>query len=386
MEVEQTEKNGTPNSLRELLSQLNAQGVTDYRRYEAVRKFLNFKARDNAIPISGSFELTPLCNLDCKMCYVHLQKDQMHGAPLLSTEIWKDIMQQAIDAGMMYARVTGGECLTYPGFRELYLFLREKGIETAILSNGILMNEEIAVFLKENPPAAVQISLYGASEDAYERVTGKRCFGLVTDNIRRLLELEIPVVVSVTPNAYMTDGEEIIRFLQTEKIPYAINSGLIQPREETGRPLADADLDTYISMIKLRASFRGTDLEAETDPESLPDPNAGQGSAVCGVTCGAGRSGFSVDWQGKMHPCNTFPCEGQSVPELGFREAWHRTNYTATHFPLPTECQGCAYKDVCKHCVAEHASGAEIGHASPAICAMGKRMVSEGLMSLNNKK
>lgn len=385
MEVERTEKHIAPTSLRELLSLLNAQGVTDYRRYEAVRKFLNFKARDKAIPISGSFELTPLCNLDCKMCYVHLQKEQMHGAPLLSTETWKGIMQQAIDAGMMYARVTGGECLTYPGFRELYLFLREKGIETAILSNGILMDEEMAAFLKENPPAAVQISLYGTSEDAYERVTGRRCFGIVTENIQRLRDLEIPVVIAVTPNAYMEDGEEIIRFLHREQIPYSINAGILQPREETGRALADADLDSYISMIKLRASFRGTDLEAEIDSESLPDPNVEQGSAVCGVTCGAGRSGFSVDWRGDMHPCNTFPCEGQSVPELGFREAWRRTNDTATHFPLPAECQGCAYIGVCKHCVAEHASGAEIGHASPAICAMGKRMVSEGLMSLNNK-
>ena len=213
-EAEITEKKMIPNSLRELLMLLNAQGVTDYRRYEAVRKFLNFKARDKGVPISGVFELTPLCNLDCRMCYVHLNKDQMHGAPLLSAETWKDIMQQAIDAGMMYARLTGGECLTYPGFRELYLFLRDKGIETVILSNGILMDEEMADFLKENPPAAVQISLYGASEEAYERVTGRRCFGKVTENIQRLRDLEIPVVIAVTPNAYMEDGEESAKSME----------------------------------------------------------------------------------------------------------------------------------------------------------------------------
>lgn len=171
--------NTKPESLRELLAQLNAQGISDYRRYETVRRFLNFKARDKGVPISGSFELTPLCNLDCKMCYVHLNKEQMQGKDLLTTEQWKDIMQQAIDAGMMYARLTGGECLTYPGFRELYQFLRNAGIETVILSNGILMDEEMTAFLKENPPAAIQISLYGADEDAYERVTGKRCFSQV---------------------------------------------------------------------------------------------------------------------------------------------------------------------------------------------------------------
>ena len=135
-----------PEKLSQLIAQLNAEGVHDYRRYEAVRKFLNFKARDKGIPISGSFELTPLCNLDCKMCYVHLNKAQMQGEPLLPVARWKQIMQQAIDAGMMYARLTGGECLTYPGFQELYLFLREQGIETGILSNGLLIDEDMTTF------------------------------------------------------------------------------------------------------------------------------------------------------------------------------------------------------------------------------------------------
>ena len=371
-----------PGTLRQLLAQLDQQNITDYRRYEIVRKFLNFKARDKAVPISGSFELTPLCNLDCKMCYVHLNKSQMQGAKLLSTDQWKDIMQQAIDAGMMYARVTGGECLTYPGFRELYLFLRDRGIETVILSNGLLMDEEMRAFLKEHPPAAIQVTLYGASEDAYERVTGHRSFTRVVENIRRLRDMEFPLAIAVTPNAFMTDGEEVIRFLHEEGFPYNINAGILQPREETGRVVEDAGLDTYVSMLKLRASLKGQELAVEPDPESLPDIGCDKECSTVGVTCGAGRSGFAVDWRGQMHPCNNFPCDGQDVLSLGFREAWKRTNYTATHFPLPTECQSCAYQSVCKHCVAEHSAGAEPGHASPAVCAMGRRMVIEGLLTL----
>ena len=73
-------ESGLPSSLRELLRQLDAQGITDYRRYRQVRQYLGFKAREKNLPISGSFELTPLCNLDCKMCYVHLQ--QIH-------KVWK---------------------------------------------------------------------------------------------------------------------------------------------------------------------------------------------------------------------------------------------------------------------------------------------------------
>lgn len=371
-----------PQTLRELLRQLDELGITDYRRYDRVRTFLSFKARKKNIPISGSFELTPMCNLDCRMCYVHLQKEQMNGAQLLTVDQWKDIMQQAIDAGMMYARLTGGECLTYPGFRELYLFLRSKGVEVGILSNGLLMNADMVEFLRKNPPAAIQITLYGASEDAYERVTGQRAFSRVLENIRRLDEAQMPLQIAVTPNEFMTDGEDVIRLLHENGLHFAINAGLMQPREETGRKLSDAGLDAYVAMMKLRQALKGRPVEPDCDPESLPDPGSTTSVSEKGVRCGAGRSGFAIDWQGRMRPCNTFPCEPVEVLPLGFSEAWKRTNHTALNYPLPAECEGCAYKTICKHCVAEHASGAPAGHASPAICAWGKRMIAEGLLTI----
>lgn len=376
-----TNNDTRPEKLSQLIAQLNARGVNDYRRYEAVRKFLNFKARDKGVPISGAFELTPLCNLDCKMCYVHLNKTQMQGAQLLTVEQWKQIMQQAIDEGMMYARLTGGECLTYAGFRELYLFLRDRGVETVILTNGLLLDEDITAFLRNNPPAAIQVSLYGAGEDTYEQVTGKRTFSLVMENLRRIKAAKIPLTIAVTPSEYMTDAEQILRLLCEEDLPFNINASILPPRPETGRVLADANQDTYISMLKLRSHLKGKELIVEGDPESLPDPGGKQGNPVFGVTCGAGRSGFAIDWQGNMRPCNNFPCEGENVLSLGFNEAWRRTNHTAAHYPLPTECEGCAYHGLCMHCVAAHAAGAKPGHASPAVCAMGKRMVQEGLLT-----
>ena len=56
-----------------------------------MRRFLSFKARDKAIPISGSFELTPLCNLDCKMCYVRLSalEQQMTCTALPMAQLWR---------------------------------------------------------------------------------------------------------------------------------------------------------------------------------------------------------------------------------------------------------------------------------------------------------
>jgi radical SAM protein with 4Fe4S-binding SPASM domain len=370
-----------PKNLRELIAQLDAQGVTGFARYREVRKFMNFKAREKNVPISGCFELTPLCNLSCKMCYVHLNRDQMGGAELLPTETWKDIMTQAVEAGMMYARVTGGECTTYPGFKELYLHLASMGVEVTVLSNGILIDEDMCDFFVAHPPAGIQITLYGASEDAYERVTGRRVFARVMENILRLQEAGIPLTMAVTPNAFMTDGTEVVRLLHEKGLSFGINPGIIEPRKETGRGIEDASLDTYVAMIRLQRELEGSLPEPECEPDDLPDvANGGaEGEAPRGVRCGAGRSGFSVSWNGNMLPCNTFPCEPANVLELGFSESWRRTNAQARNFPLPVECQGCSYESACKHCVAEHASGADPGHASPAVCRWGKKMVEEGL-------
>lgn len=370
-----------PRSLPELLRQLDAQNITDHRRYKAVQRFLDSKARERGVPLSGTFELTPLCNLDCKMCYVHLEKEQMRGAQLLTVDQWKNIMKQAVDNGMMYARLTGGECLTYPGFKELYLYLRSMGVETGILTNGVLLDQEMVDFLKENKPAGIQITLYGASEEGYERVTGRRQFAAVMQNIRRVMDAGIPLNVVTTPSEFMTDGEEIVRLMHAMGMPMTINSGLMAPRKETGRNLKSVDMDVYISMAKLKVALSGEMLETECDPEELPD-SGGSGGAAFGVRCGAGRSCFSIDWRGGMKPCNTFPCDAENVIQKGFPEAWRRTHATATHYPLPEECEGCRYQGVCKHCVAEHAAGASKGHASPIACAWGRRMVAEGLLKL----
>lgn len=378
-----------PRSLGELLRRLDAQGIRDHRRYQAVHRFLDMKAREKAVPLTGTFELTPLCNLDCKMCYVHLHPAQMGKETLLPVTHWQEIMDQAVSCGMMFARLTGGECLTYPGFRQLYLYLRERGVETGILTNGVLLDADTVAFLAKNKPCMVQITLYGASEECYEKVTGHRVFHTVMENIRALQKAKIPLVVATTPSAYMTDGLEIVRLIHDMGMPVTINAGLMAPREETGRALGEAPLDTYVQMIRYKQSLlpeqSGIAKDEATEPEDRPDVSR-VGEQTYGVTCGAGRSSFSIDWQGRMKPCNNFPRGGEDVLTLGFAEAWRRTHTTAAQFPQPVECQGCRYQGVCKHCVAEHAAGAPIGHASPYICAWGKRMVAEGLLTIPTRQ
>ncbi|MFR2769413.1 MAG: radical SAM protein [Thomasclavelia sp.] len=86
------------------------------------------KAFDDAIPISGTFELTPRCNFNCKMCYVHLlEKDIPKYGKELSAKKWIDIAKQAKEAGTTWLCITGGEPLLHPEFEEIYTQLSKMG-------------------------------------------------------------------------------------------------------------------------------------------------------------------------------------------------------------------------------------------------------------------
>ena len=52
-----------------------------------ITEYLYRKASAARIPLSGSFELTPVCNMSCKMCYVRMTRQQQESiAPLHTAE------------------------------------------------------------------------------------------------------------------------------------------------------------------------------------------------------------------------------------------------------------------------------------------------------------
>ena len=348
-----------------------------------VERFVDAKARRLGVPVHGSFELTPLCNLDCRMCYVHLNQDQMGEKKLLTVDQWKSLMDQAVDAGMMDAILTGGECLTYPGFDELYLHLQSKGIRTTVLTNGLLLTEERIEFFSKHPPKFIQITLYGSSEDEYEAVTGRRCFARVLENIRRLAGRPIPAALAITPNRFLPDGgEALVKLAHELGMWYSINTVLFAPRADTGRQNDEIDLDVdgYIRLHMLRRALSGTKVLPPASC-SLPAPSR-EGTPVKGLLCSAGNSSFDICWDGTMKPCSGFD-DIQAHPLAdGFEQAWKQIRAASMEYPLPAECPQCAYRDICPACVMAHRQDAPVGHASPRICERAQKIVSSGLMTL----
>ena len=363
--------------LMQLLHEHGSDGVFDAW---AIRYFMDVRARQRGIPFNGTFEITPFCNLDCKMCYVHLTKDQLCGKSPLPAETWETLMQEAIDAGMMYAALTGGECLSSPDFDRLYLFLHSKGIQITVLTNGVLLDEARIRFFKEHPPDLIQVTLYGESEEAYERVTGHRSFERVMRNLRMADEAKLPIRISITPNPYMENqGESLIRYAAQTGLTFGVNTALDTPREETDRHhgFKDLEAEEYAKLLKLELALKGRlpPVECEMDP---PSPNGDSSKeAPRGLRCGGGRSGFVVTWDGRVAPCNRFLYLGTRYEKQRFHECWRTINDAVRNILLPVECETCMYRKVAYACAANFQTNP--GHTNARQCEWCRAMVKSGL-------
>ena len=354
--------------------------------YRKVSAFLQGRARETDTPYSGHFELTPLCNLDCKMCYVHLDSNQIKSNRLLSADEWICLMQQAIDAGMAKASLSGGECLTYPDFNKVYLYLKSKGIAISVLTNGVLLDRERIQFFLKHKPRKIQVSVYGTSDDAYERVTGNKVYSAVINNIIAAKNAGLPIKVSITPSRYMRgDIKNIIQTVKDLDIPYAINIGIMTPRRGTEREKTEHDIsiDEYIEVIRYNRAINGRTL----NPAEAIEPLDTKGTDVVneGLRCGAGRSTFSINWLGIMNPCTQMSSIASNPLLVGFENAWKSNNIEVKSFPRFIDCVKCKYSYACDFCAAENEKLGSRYLLNKKWCDKTRKMVSYGLRVPNTQ-
>ena len=366
--------------LSKLISQHNINGLDKKRYYEL---YLESKARSKYIPFRGTFELTPFCNLDCKMCYIHMSNEKHGNEELLPLQEWIKLIDEAHQKGMMRATLTGGECLTYPDFDSIYVYLRSKGIQPAVLTNGLLVDKERLSFFCKYPPRLIQITLYGSNNEIYKEVTGHRVFDIVLENIIRTRDAGVPLMLTITPNKNMeNDIDSLIRLAESLNIPYQINSLLLPPRKETKRkdPFLDFSIDQYIEIYKMKLQSQKEKITPITKVDLINENDSG--SPSYGLECGGGRSSFTIKYDGSMILCSSMD-ESCSYPlRIGFSEAWKEINHIANTIIMPQECSGCVYKSVCMTCPAAHRKALNQGHCDKNICNRTKKMIKEGIIDM----
>lgn len=326
-----------------------------------IEQFLCKKATMNLVPISATLELTPLCNMNCDMCFVRLTPEQMgQQGTLLSIGEWLELAESMQKAGTLFVTITGGEPLLYPGFRELYLRLKQLGMYLTINTNGTLLDEEWADFFAHNLPRRINITIYGKDNAAYKKLCHfPEGYDRAVNAIRLLRERKVDVKINgtLTP-ANIEDADEIIALANQMQVPWKIDTYMYpasrercKPFDQQARLLPAQAAEQRVRFMRtsmgderfraLAESFRQKVSVAASQPPDEPV-----------VSCRAGRSSFAISWRGMMQPCVLLACPAVSVREKGFRQAWDDLVQEMSEIRMSSRCAACAYRDVCNTCAA----------------------------------
>ncbi len=347
-------------------------------RLQYIRRFKNSDS-----PITGLFELTGRCNLNCKMCYVHTKPNVEFLRTEKDGDWWISQIDDACEKGMLFATLTGGECLLHPDFRKIYLHLREKGVFVQINTNGLLLTQPNVDFLKKNPPFEIQLTLYAVDDAGYEQVTGAAVFHYVEDAIARVKAAGLNIRITITPSAYNPgETERIVKYLKTLQVPYSINEAIVDPYDGTetrGNSNKEIDVNEKIRYLRLEKNLESIPV-AEED---LPPVGGGQLEVVRGVKCSAGRVAFAISHDGYMMPCTIMHhLRVRLDSTTDFSAAWKQMLSIGKNFIMPIECEGCAYIKVCLSCPLLRGGKVGGGHCDPAVCDMTRKLVAAGVKKL----
>ena len=328
----------------------------------AMERKLVEQAKEKRLPVMGSLELLPLCNMDCDMCYVRLSRKEMEQkGRLRSAEEWLEIGRQIKEAGVLFLLLTGGEPFLYPEFERLYLGLRKMGMILTINSNGTLIDERLAGFLGRYKPRRVNITLYGASERTYEELCHfpgglKRAINGI--RLLRANGVDVKIGGSLT-RANRHEIEEMIAVGERLGVPVRVDTYMMPAERERSAPFQFQSRvePEDAAEIRIRALKREMGEEVFRIYQGKVREELGEGlrkrtEVSRGMSCYAGRCSFAVNWQGKMRPCVMLTYPEVSVFDLGFDTAWEWIVKETEQIMLSMQCSGCHLRPLCRTCAA----------------------------------
>lgn len=347
------------------------------------------KAVRNKMPAQGTFELTPCCNLNCKMCYVRLSKEEQEKqGNLHSAAEWLRIAEEARDQGLLFLLLTGGEPFIREDLPELMKGLQELGIVVSLNSNGTLIDEKTVEWLRQTPPSRINITVYGFSNETYQKLSGiQDGFDRVMKALSLLKEAGIAVKLncSVTP-FNVQDLPAIIRFAAENNYPLQITTYMFPPmrRDESqiGRNKRFEPDEAALHLVRAQALQYGRDSVERSlkQCEEMMD-NTDEDCQIQlsqegdKVLCTAGRGSFWVTWKGDLSACGMIPHQGNRVFEVGFNQAWKKIVEETDAIRLPVVCRDCSLKQACRPCMAmTYTETGEFDQVPQYKCAMTKAM------------
>lgn len=307
---------------------------------------LRHQANEEGRIFTAALELTYKCNLHCVHCYCVLDGPGRE----LSTDEYKQLLDDLKQSGCLAVTLTGGEALLRRDFFEIAEYARGQRFSLRLFTNAIrLADEEFVRKVLALGFISIDISLYGASESTYQRVTGKTGFTRVLQGIDYLraqgqrMFIKIPLM-----QENYDDLDQMIALCRERELPHNVDPWMTPKDDGSLGPCNHQISDEQLRSFLQRHG--GKIQPAERHPEKAIC-TAGRGAAVIGPT-------------GDVFGCvqGKFPVGNVRERPVGeiWREAEALEKQRALKFSDFEICNQCEFRESCFICPA--ISNYESGH------------------------
>lgn len=220
---------------------------------------------------------TPACNLACSHCYAACAGEQR----VLTTDQARAVIDDLAAFGVPVILFSGGEPFLRPDIRTLAAHAKARGIRVTFSTNGTLIDDAWADWIRDLGVAYVGISIDGteAIHDAFRRHPGAYRQSLAA--IRRLRDRGVKVGLRVTMTRdNVASLPAIFDLMRRERVPRICLYHLVYTGR--GREIAATDLDHAEARAALNTILAETRTCFETGfpVEVLTVDNACDGIAL----------------------------------------------------------------------------------------------------------
>jgi len=311
------------------------------------------KSPDGRTPLNGSLELTARCNLTCQHCYINEPaNDRVARSKELTTDQLRRIIDEIVAEGGLFLTLTGGEVMLRPDFWEIYLYARQQGLLVTIFTNATLVTTKIADFLAEYPPIALEISIYGYTQETYEAVTGiKGSHAKFMRGIKLLHERGLNMVIkTVVMTLNQHEFEDMKRFAQSLGARFGYDTAIFA-RLDGGKQPCGLRVNSE-KVVEL-------DLADPTNACEISEAFESQAEAVKSddlYRCGAGLNTWHITAYGEMAVCTISKTVDYNLKEGHFGEAWNgpiKEMRQRKKSEVFSKCRTCQVKEYCMLCPAK---------------------------------
>jgi len=306
------------------------------------------------VAADASIEVTRRCPLKCAHCYNNLpMDDQAARRGELTADEHKRILDDLAEAGCLWILYTGGEIFARADFLDIYTYAKQKGFLVTLFTNGTLITPRIADHLAQWRPFAIEITLYGATKETYEQLTGiPGSYEHCMRGIHLLLERHLPLslkTVAVSINRHEIGAMK--KLAEGFGVPFKFD-GMMNPRVDCSQSPLAVRLQPW-EIVKMDLEDPGRVAEWRRFAARFNGPAPADKSDEV-YQCGGGIIGLNIDPAGGMSICSLSEREKYDLRRGTFREGWDHFlgGVRRKKITRVTKCTACEIKSMCGMCPA----------------------------------